>query len=89
MATVCVEFTITVQASDGHTLSFNKEQILPAQDTSNFEDLRETLEREFRETEEPTFLTELQRQHGKPFTTVSFNIIKATTLQPAGDDDQM
>ena len=89
MATVCVEYTITVQASDGHKLSFNKEQILPDQNTSNLEDLRKTLEREFKETKEQSFLTELQHQHDKPFTTISFNITKASTLQPAGDDDQM
>ena len=89
MANVCVEYTITVQSSDGHQLSFNKEQILTAQTTSNLEQLQKALEREFRETEQQTFLTELKHQHGKEFTTVSFDITKASTLQPAGDDDQM
>ena len=89
MVNVCVDYTLTVQSSDGHTLSFHKEQILTAQDTSNREHLQRALEREFRETEQQAFLTELKHQHGKEFTTVSFDITKASTLQPAGDDDQM
>ena len=89
MATICVDYTITVQSSDGHTLSFQKEQILTAQDPSNLEDLQKTLEREFQETEQHAFLTELKNQHGKEFTPVGFAITKTTILQPAGDDDQM
>ena len=89
MANVCVEYTITVQSSDGHKLSFNKERILTAQNTSNLEDLPKVLEHEFRETDQQTFLTELKNQHGKEFTTVSFDITKATPLKAAGDDDQM
>ena len=89
MATVCVEYTITVQSSDGHILSFHKEQTLTAQDTSNLEHLQKALEREFRETERQSFLTELKNQHGKEFTPVSFVITKSTALKPAGDDDQM
>ena len=89
MANICIDYTITVQSSDGHSLSFNKEQILTAQDTSNLEHVQKILEREFRETEQQIFLTELKNQHGKEFTTVSFKITKTTTLKPAGDDDQM
>ena len=89
MANICVEYTITVQSSDGHNVSFHKEQILTAQDTSNLDHVQTILEREFRETEQQAFLTELKNQHGKEFTPVAFAITKTTTLKPAGDDDQM
>jgi len=89
MANICVQYTITVQSSDGHTLSFHKEQVLTAQDPSNLEDLQKTLESEFQQTEQQPFLTELKNQHGKEFTPVTFAITNTTTLKPAGDDDQM
>ena len=89
MAHISVEYTITVQSSDGHHVSFHKEQILTAKDTSNLEDLQKTLERHFQETEQDAFLTELKNQHGKEFTPVALAITNTTTLKPAGDDDQM
>ena len=49
MVNVRVAYTITVKAVDGKELSFDKERTLYEQDSINPENLRNILEREFRE----------------------------------------
>jgi len=89
MGNVRVTYTITVKAVDGKELSFDKERILTEQDTVNPENLRDFLERDFRETEQTSFLIALQSQLGAEITGTSFKVTKVTELKSAGDDDQM
>ena len=89
MGNVHVAYTITVKAENGKELSFDKERTLYEQDTVNPETLQDVLKRNFRETEQPQFLTAVHHQLGNAIADITFRVTKITELKSAGDDDQM
>ena len=89
MGNVRVEYTITVKGANGKQLSFNKERILTEQDETNPKHIQHVLEKDFRATEQTSFLEGLQTQLGEEITSTTVKITKMTELQSAGDDDQM
>lgn len=89
MGNILVAYTITVKGADGKEWSFDKERILHDRDAANPETLQVLLAREFRESEQASFLAALQSQLGIDITSATFKVIKVTELKSAGDDDQM
>ena len=85
MANVRVAYTITVKTVDGKEWSFDKERTLYEQDSTNPENLRNILEREFRKIDKIA----LQRQLEQEITDMTFKVVNVIELQSAGDDDQM
>ena len=85
MRNVRVAYTITVTSADGKELSIDKERTLYEQESVNPENLRDILQREFREMDK----TALQHQFEKDITDMTFKVVNVTELQSAGDDDQM